>query len=568
MLTLLKIKNFVLIENLEIQFKAGMTVITGETGAGKSLLIDTLGLVLGDRFDAKMIGNYSERCEITAVFTIENIPQVKIWLQDNELTNFDDINLCVITRQFTKDGRSRCHINGIVNTLNNVKMLGNHLIDIHGQHEHHSLLKTETQRELLDSYAGKKHLENLTNLYKIYQKWQQSIEQLQHLQEQVNEQNTKQELLQYQLQEFTNLNFTIDEFENLKQEHFYLTNVEKIARESQNVLQLTSDNNENFNLLNILNNAMNSLLKIQQYDANNLNNIVKNWETAIINISESINDLQHYVNNIELDQERLVCIEERLQNIHNLGRKHKATPEELPQIHNNIQQELEYFKTLHIQVETLQNNIELLVYEYQKLAMDISQQRQTTAKKLSQLVTDKIHELNMNNGNFCIEITPLANGKFTQYGVDNIEFFVNANIGNSLQPLAKVVSGGELSRISLALQVILAENATTNTLIFDEVDVGIGGKTAEIVGKLLQQLSKHNQIICITHLPQIASCGNNHLQITKTADNLKQVTHIKLQELTHDERVDEIARMLGGINITQLTLEHAKEMLSNTKFSK
>ena len=560
MLTLLIIKNFVLIESLEIKFKSGMTVITGETGAGKSLLIDTLGLVLGDRIDAKMIGNYSERCEISAVFNIEHIQHGKEWLQDNDLINFDDPSLCVITRQFTKDGRSRCNINGVVSTLNNVKIIGNYLVDIHGQHEHHSLLKPETQRELLDSYAGQTHLNNLTKLQHLYQSWHKNDNQLQQLKMQIEEQNSKQQFLQYQLQEFMNLNFTLNELENLKNEHIYLNNIEKIIREGQCILQLTSEN-EQTNILDFLNNGHHALSKIQQYDQINLNNIIQNWETATINLTESVNELQHYLNKIELDQERLTFVEERLQNIHNLARKHKTTPEELPQIQNLIKQQLDNVQTLQLQIQTLEQTVANLFIEYQTLAQHISEQRKITAKKLNQLVTNKMHELNMNNGNFAINVQQLPHEKFTQYGLDYIEYFVSANIGHSLQPLAKVVSGGELSRISLALQVILAENTTTNTIIFDEVDVGIGGKTAEIVGKLLQQLSSHNQIICITHLPQIASCGNNHLQISKNSDITNQTTYVTLQELTTNERINEIARMLGGINITQLTLEHAKEML-------
>lgn len=561
MLTYLKIKNFAIIDELEIELENGMTVVTGETGAGKSLLIDTLGLALGDRADSSMIKNGAERCEITAIFTIKNLPIVKQWLKNHELENDSDNNECIIQRTFTKDGRSRGNINGTICPLQTIKDLGNKLVDIHSQHEHHSLLKNDVQRDLLDAYAGNEKL--IKQIKQLYTNWQKTKNELAQLEERTQDRKTKIDLLNYQLQELNNLSFTPQELEEIKQEHDLLSNAEEIISSCQNVFAIAAENDSN-NILSLLHATQSILEKIKNKDAK-INAICQLWDCAKINITEGINELRHYLDHIELNQERLQWLDSRLQTIHNLARKHKVKPEELPQIQSNLTEQLQDLTTLDNKLQQLTEQITNLENEYNKLATQVTKFRHKAADKLNSLTTKKMQQLGMSDGKFAVKIIPYNEKQLTPYGAEQIEFQVTANAGYDLQPLAKVASGGELSRISLALQVILANTATTPTLIFDEVDVGIGGKTAEIVGNLLRELGTNNQILCVTHLPQVASRGQHHLKIEKHTD--KQTTQITLTMLDYKEKVQEIARMLGGINITSRTLAHAQEMLEAATLS-
>ena len=555
MLTYLKIKNFAIIDEIEIELNDAMTVVTGETGAGKSLLVDTLGLALGNRADNSMIKNGTERCEITAIFDLTKLHSAQQWLNNNDLTVDNNNHECIIQRIFTKDGRSRNSINGMVCTLQTVKELGNLLIDIHGQHEHHSLLKHDTQRNLLDDYANNADL--IKQIKTLYLNWQQNKEELTLLEKLATDSNERIDLLNYQLQEFNNLAFNPEELNELKQEHNLLNNAEEIITNCQNVCTIAIDD-ENNNILSMLANTQNILEKLQNKDEK-ITNICQLWENTRINLEEGINELRHYLEHIELNQERLQWLETRLQNIYSLARKHKVTPEELPQIQTSLATQLQNLTTIDSKLQQLITKTAALENQYNILAKQVTQTRSQAAKKLSTIMTQSMGQLGMNDGQFAVKLIPSKHNQPSPHGNEQIEFTVSANIGHSLQPLAKIASGGELSRISLALQVILTNDTTTPTLVFDEVDVGIGGKTAEIVGKLLRQLGKHKQIICITHLPQVASYGNNHIKIEKLTS--EKSTQIKLTTLDEQGKTQEIARMLGGINITKRTLAHAQEML-------
>jgi DNA repair protein RecN (Recombination protein N) len=560
MLIYLKIKNFAIIDELEVDLQNGMTVVTGETGAGKSLIVDTLSLVLGDRADSSMIKNGAERCEITAIFALQHIKRAKQWLQDHELENANDINELIMQRTFSKDGRSRSSINGSITTLQAVKELGNFLVDIHSQHEHHSLLKNDVQRDLLDAYANNENL--IAQIKQLYISWQKNHNELTLLQQHAQDRDAKIDLLNYQLQEFTslfnnNLSLTPQNLEELKQEHSLLSNAEEIIKSCQNVVAIASEN-DNSNILTMLNTTQNILEKIKNKDPK-INTICQLWENAKINFTEGLNELRHHLDHIELNQERLQILETHLQTIHNLARKHKVKSEELPNIQAVLTQQLQDLKTLDNKITRLNQQITAIENDYQKLATQITQTRSKAAEKLNSLITKKMQQLGMTDGKFVIKIMPNHEKQLTPYGNEQIEFQVTANLGHNYQSLAKVASGGELSRISLALQVVLAKTTTIPTLIFDEVDVGIGGKTAEIVGNLLRELGKHNQIICVTHLPQVASAGQHHIKIAKHSTNKTTIT--KLTNLNYQEKIQEIARMLGGINITPRTLAHAQEML-------
>jgi len=598
MLTSIKIQNFAIIDEITLTLEPGMTVVTGETGAGKSLLIDTLSLVLGDRASSNMIKNGTERCTITATFDITGLPDVEQWLVINE---FDDHtnHECIIYRSFSKDGRSRSSINGMPCTLQAAKDLGNLLVDIHGQHEHHSLLKSEIQRHLLDVYANNENL--VVKIKQLYSTWQKIQKEFIALSEYSHEHSSKMDWLNYQLQELATTVVNTQELEKIQQEHSLLSNSENLINNCHTILDLTIEN-ENNNIVKQLHLVKNNLGKIRAKDAR-IENVYQLTESAIINVTESISELRHYLEHIELSQERLEQLTAQLQNIYDLARKHKTKPEELPNIYANLQEQLKLLATSDQKLQQLATQITDCENEYHQIASQLSQTRQKAACNLNQLVTDKMQQLGMPDGKFNVKIinnnndngnddgnTYSIGGKITPYGFENIEFQVSTNAGQPPQSLSKVTSGGELSRISLALQVILADKATTPTLIFDEVDVGIGGKIAEIVGTLLHELSNKNQVICVTHLPQVASRGEHHLQVDKyvainattsieaTANNndnsynsedhhqtqwQEKQTKLKITKLKSTERIQEIARMLGGINITQRTLDHAQEMLEH-----
>lgn len=576
MLTYLAVKNFAIIDTIELDCADGMTVITGETGAGKSLLVDTLSLALGDRAESSMIKNGATRCEITAIFNLAQLPEASAWLKEHNFIDMDDSadvganksnsTELIIYRTFNKDGRSRSAINNIPCTLQMVKELGNFLVDIHGQHEHHSLLKTEVQRHLLDTYA--QHESSCREIKNIFTAWQRLRKEYDALTAHTQDSAEKIEFFNYQLQELDNIASSVTKLEEIKKEHALLSSAEDIINNCEKVLAVIAEDNDTGNsgtILTQLHTAKNHLDKIQAKDAR-INNVCTLWESAIISLEESSNELANYLNHVELNQERLATLEAQLQKIHDVARKHKVKPEELLLLHERITAQLTALTTLDEKLAALREEITTCVTAYHKIADKVSATRQQAAATLSQLVTAKMHELGMPDGKFSIQITPLVNAnnanKLTPYGMENVEFLVSANAGQPLQPLHKVASGGELSRISLALQVILASKATVPTLIFDEVDVGIGGKTAEIVGKLLRELGKSSQVICVTHLPQVASCGEHHLLAEKGKDAAHNSTALCVTALTTKQaRIGEIARMLGGINITQRTIDHAREML-------
>lgn len=576
MLSYLAIKNFAIIDMLELELASGMTVVTGETGAGKSLLVDTLGLALGDRADSSMVKSGAERCEITAIFMLTDLPQAKEWLAVRGFCEEDanasatvdaaatsnnatvTIPECIIHRTFSKDGRSRSSINGISCTLQMVRDLGNMLVDIHGQHEHHSLLKSETQRELLDCYGVDEKL--CAAIKQLYTSWQKIQKQFTTLAATAQDSASKIDFVSYQLQELENILANTAELENLKQEHSLLSNAAEIIHHYQIALA-TANENENNSVLAQLYAIKNSLEKIAAKDLR-VSNIAALCDSAIINVEEVVNELRSSLDRVEVNQERLTEIEARLQKIYDLARKHKVKPEELSQVQLQLASQLQELTNADAQLAELQVNIDICANEYRCVAVEISRARYAAAATLSKLVTAKMHELGMPDGVFSVKIIALPEGNFTPYGLENVEFQVSANAGQLLQPLHKVASGGELSRISLALQVILAAKTITPTLIFDEVDVGIGGKTAEIVGNMLCELGESNQVICITHLPQVASCGEHHLVVAKEADATHTTTILTVTPLSNRKaRAQEIARMLGGVKITPRTLAHAQEML-------
>jgi len=551
MLIQLHITNFTIIEKLDLTLNSGMTVLTGETGAGKSIIIDALGLILGGRSDASLVRHGAERCDISATFSLESETVAQQWLRKQELDNDHE---CIVRRTLNQDGKSRAYINGQPVTLQQLKDLGSRLISIHGQHEHQSLQKQERQRQLLDAFAGLGA--ELAELKLVYQQWHTKQRQLDELQAQAKQRELQQEYLQFQVAEFNELNLQPQELVELQHEHQLLANVDKILQSSQQALNVLSEA-ETSNALDLLQQAQAILGNLSASDAR-LNATAELLNSALIQAEEAAVELRGYLHHVEADPNRLQYIELRLSSIYELARKHKVQPEELYAHFAKLVAELQQLSDLDTTLTELNQLIKQLADDYLAAAKRLSLKRQQAANQLGQLITEQMQQLAMVGGRFHIELQPRED--YHPAGLENVEFMVSANPGYPLQPLAKVASGGELSRISLAIQVITAQFNPIPTLIFDEVDVGIGGGTAQVVGQLLRTIGTNRQVLCVTHLPQVASQGHHHLQVEKQVSQQATITHI--QALSAKERIVEIARMLGGVQITEQTLAHAKEMLA------
>ncbi|KPJ67434.1 MAG: hypothetical protein AMJ43_04020 [Coxiella sp. DG_40] len=547
MLTHLSIKNFTIIENLNIDLQRGMIVLTGETGAGKSIIIDSLKLVLGSRADIKMIKHGCKRCEITAIFDLQNISEAKQWLKNYGMNNEDNEDECIISRIISTDGRSRSIINGILCPQQQIRELGSLLINIHGQHEYQTISERDQQRNLLDIFA--EHESLLNQVQQIYLAWQQTNARLIQLQQLTKDHGSQTELLNYQIKESNELALQENELEDLHQEHKRLVNAEQLLNDCNTVMNIINENN--------LSIARNKLIGIKEIDSK----IEATYElinNAIIQIEEADLELRHYLDKVNLDSERLQWVEQRLSTIHDLARKHHVKPEELYNLHKDLTLQLQQLNNSEIDLKETLQQVEKLSLDYKEAANKLTDSRRQAAQKLSQQVTKQMQQLNMPQGEFAIHLIPLKGKSSSANGLEQVEFLVTTNPGQPLQPLSKVASGGELSRISLSIQTLTAQQEVTPTLIFDEVDVGIGGKVAEIVGRLLKSLSCSTQVICITHLPQIAALSHQHIRVSKEIKGNTTVTEV--ETLSNESRIEEIARMLGGINITKQTLAHAKEM--------
>lgn len=548
MLHAIHIKDFAIIKNLSLDLESGMTVITGETGAGKSIVIDALDIALGEKADNQFIRHGAERCEVIIEFDISHIVLAQQWLTDNALASGND---CIIRRLLPKDGRSRNYINGCPVTLAQLKELGRLLVHVHGQHQHQALVKLNEQRTLLDNYANHHSLvDTVKTAFNAYQKILTEIEQLQQLQ-QADAQTT---LLEYQLNELEILALEDDEIDKLHVEHRQLANAEQLIQSCQQALNFLSED-EQYSAMTAINTAIHTIddCKALDYRLNNACELVNN---AMINIEEAANELRHYLAQLELNPERLQFVEQRLSQIYDLARKHKVAPEKLTEHYHLLAEQFDSMQNATERLINLNKQKEIAWQEFLSFAEQLSKSRKQKAEILNDYITQSMQTLGMQNGVFAIDISA---AEPNPYGIDKIEFYVTANPGQPLQPLSKVASGGELSRISLAIQVITARADATPTLVFDEVDVGIGGSTAAIVGQLLRQLGETAQVLCITHLPQVAAQGHHHLKIAKQTDGTQ--THSNVWFLSQEERTHEIARMLGGIKVTEQTLLHAREML-------
>lgn len=555
MLNQLTVQHFAIVQFLELEFNSGMTTITGETGAGKSIAIDALGLCLGSRADANMVRVGTDKAEISARFSLSDTPHAKLWLVNNDLENEDDSNECLLRRTVNKDGRSRAYINGTPVPVSQLKSLGQLLVNIHGQHAHQSLLKSEMQLAIIDEYAA--HDQLLQKVKDTYQGWHFLNKQLKQQKATQLEKQARKQLLEYQIEELDAFALGEEEFEQIETEHRRLANSGAMLETCQMSINQLSDGEE-IDALSLLRSSI-SALEAQVENDKNLENIITSLQEGLIQVEDASYELRHFSENLELDPEQFQLLESRMSDALSLARKHQVQPELLYAHHQKLSREFKQLNSSEQQIEQLSEELQTAEKNYHQHAKKLTQSRCRYAKELSTKITNSIQKLNMQEGVFHIELSESCSKTLSPLGLDNIEFQVKTNAGQSLQNLAKVASGGELSRIGLAMQVIISQRVATPTLIFDEVDVGISGATASVVGKLLRSLGENTQIFCVTHLPQVAGNGHNQMFVTKQSDG--KHTNTNMIKLNEQERLNELARLVGGDNITSHTLANAKELL-------
>ncbi|MEG3080126.1 DNA repair protein RecN [Halomonas sp. 5021] len=550
MLTQLAIRDYAIVEHLELDLTHGMTAITGETGAGKSILLGALGLCLGERADAGSVRHGSERTDLSARFDIQHLPAASEWLSSRELPSDE----CLLRRVVTASGRSKAWINGQPATISDLKALGEHLVQIHGQHAHQALMREETHLALLDDYAGLR--DTAQQLAETYRDWRSANRRLKQRKEAGSEVEAKRQLLRYQVEELDQLGLAEGELQTLEEEQHSLAHADETLRETQFAADCCAS--DEGGALSLLNQAYTHLSALPGSDKGTLFNTLAMLSDARIQVEEAASELNRLASTTELDPERLAWVEERLADVHRIARKHHVAPEEVCALHAELSREVAELDNSENDIEALGAQVAELRERYRRDAKHLSEGRQKAAVRLGKEVQQQLSFLAMGKARFEVEVTPRDTP--AAEGVDQVHFLISANPGQPARPLTKVASGGELSRISLAIQVVAASHSTIPSLVFDEVDVGVSGATAEIVGQLLRKLGENGQVMTVTHLPQVAAQAHQHLHIEKHARRDTTLTHMAL--LDEQGRVSELARMLGGIKLSDQTLAHAREMLN------
>ncbi|MGB2105742.1 MAG: DNA repair protein RecN [Porticoccaceae bacterium] len=551
MLLSITINNYTLVDTLEIEFLGGTTAITGETGAGKSLILDALSMALGDRADSSTIRQGKDRAQITASFDISDLSEARQWL---DIHDFSADNECILRRIYTTEGRSKGYINGQPCTMQQLQQLGDVLVDLHSQHEHQSLLRRNTHRKLLDEFNGS--IELAEQVADDFQNWHRTAKQLHDLSERSDELNARRELLQFQVEELQEFNLEPSYLQQLELEQQNLANAEQIIQDSQKLLAI-SDQGETFNLRDGFNQSL-SILSQLKHKPKALEEAEQLLQSGLIQVDEAVHCIEQHIDRFEVNPQRLQQIEDELGLIFQLARKHRVDSHQLGDKLNELVLELKQLTTGDQNLEALQQQVDQLADTYKKAATKLSLIRQQGAVKMSDDINQQLQQLSMEGANLLVKLTPLGETSFKSYGLEDIELVISTNPGQAHKPLAKVASGGELSRVSLAIQVVAAANSSIPTVVFDEVDVGIGGSTADIVGKLLKQLGSKGQVISVTHQPQVAAHAHQHYVVSKMTDNSSAESTIV--HLNNTQRIGELARMLGGAKVTQQTLSHASEL--------
>lgn len=548
MLRTLSIRDFVIVDTLEIDFSGGFTVFTGETGAGKSILIDALALALGERGDASVVREGAAKADITAWF--DGSEEALAWLAEHELAS--DEGGIMLRRVIDSAGRSKAFINGVTATAGQLRELGDLLVDIHGQHAHQSLMKADAQRELLDAQADLKA--EILELNGLYKNWRNIAKQRSEFERDAKAMLAERERLEWQVAELEKLAPKAGEWLEVSNEHSRLSHAANLIEAAQDALNVISESDTN-PVLSQINGLLLRLGKLQDVDAG-LKPILEALEPARIQLQEAVYALNDYLGDVELDPERLHAVEMRIEALHTTARKLRVTPEELVGEYQRMSEQLQQLAEVS-DLDALREREAAAEAAYLKLAKAIGSRRAEVAKSLASAVTTAMQDLSMAGGRFDVALQVCEP---SAYGCETVEFMVAAHPGTALRPLAKVASGGELARIALAISVIASTATTTPTLIFDEVDSGIGGGVAEVVGRLLRRLGQLRQVLCVTHLPQVASQGNQHFQVSKRSVEGKTLSQI--EALDNRNRIEEIARMLGGLEITATTRKHARELLA------
>lgn len=549
MLKFLSIRDFVIVTKLELDFSGGFTALTGETGAGKSILIDALSLALGERGDAAMVRSDSERAEITAEFDIRALPHVQAWLTEQELIGDDGV--CLLRRILDAGGRSRGFINGRSATLQQMREAGEWLLDIHGQHAHQSLLRSDVQRALLDNYAGIAN--EAASVASMHRDWQALHRRYTSLSGNAEAVAVERDLLSFQRDELEGLNFSVADWQELQADFARLAHAASLLETAACGLETLSEADDA--CLVQLGGLTTRLRNALEYDAS-LSETLSMLESAQAELQEAVYALRHYQQRLDSDPQRLRELEQHIQNVMDAARKHRVAPEQLDEVLQRISARLAELGD-EADLATLEEQEQRARKNYQAAAQQLTVARQQAGRQLADEISAAMQTLAMQEGRFAVALLPLAEGN--AHGLESVEFQVAVNPGMPLRSLAKVASGGELSRISLAIQVATSRVASVPTLIFDEVDSGIGGGVAEIVGQLLKQLGKRCQVLCVTHLPQVAATADQQWQVSKTVE--QGVTISAIAVLDKERRIEEIARMLGGVTITETTRQHAAEML-------
>ena len=535
MLLNLQVRDFAIVDRIDIEFSSGMTVLTGETGAGKSILVDALGLVLGERGGAQLVRDGAKRAEFAADFDLAALPRARDWLAEQTLDQDDE---CVLRRVISAEGRSRAFINGNAVPLAQLKTLGEQLLDIHGQHFHQSLGHRSIQRDLLDHFAGLQNKRLTTEA--AYGAWKALADRLKHLTAAESDRASRLDLLDFQMQELDGLALAPGEFKDLQTERQKLQNSGRLAEGTSSAMQVLFEN-EAGNANSLVAEAIRSLESLVDYDSN-LEPVVEILNSANIQVTEAVESLRRYADSIDMDPMRRDWVEERLDAIQTASRKHRVGGGELPALLESLRKERDELSHAEERGRELEQRLHVAETEFLALAKSLSASRRKAAKSFATDVTEAMKGLGMPGGVFEVALSTLDAASARPWGIDAIDFLISANPGQAPQPLAKIASGGELSRMSLAIQVIASDGSTIPTMVFDEIDSGVGGGVAEMVGRRLQELGANRQVLCVTHLPQVASLAAQHFRVSKVTDG--KSTRTRLHALGRDERIEELARML------------------------
>lgn len=549
MLQSLSIRDFVIVSKLDLEFQSGFTVLTGETGAGKSILIDALSLALGARAEGGVTRVGCDKAEISVMFDVASHQEALSWLHESELDGETDE--LVLRRVMYADGRSRAFINGTPVTVQQLKDIGDMLVDIYSQNAHHSLLKLATQRQILDEFGGLTAV--ASDVAVKYKHWHHLHELRLSLEKNAAAYADELAELRDSTRELAQLAFIAEEWDELQQEHSRLSNGAALIKSGEACLELLSEGE--LSALSLLAQIQHKLQTMHEFDAS-LSEALETLDSGIIQLQEASRSISRYVQHVDLDPSRLGEVEARIQAIHAAGRKYRVPVENLPDLLVTFQSRMAELAEVE-DSRALAEQEALALSAYTQLAEKLSAGRKIAAATLHQKITSEMQRLSLSGGKFVVELNPQQAGV---NGLEQVEFMVAGHAGVMPRPLNKVASGGELSRISLAIRVVTAQQGGVPTMIFDEVDVGIGGGVAEVVGNLLKQLGTERQVLVITHLPQVAALGLHHLRVSKALVNDQTLSHI--EPLDDAERVEEIARMLGGLEITETTRKHATEMLN------